>query len=283
MLQDKVVLITGAAGGIGQALAKACAERGALLVLTDINLQALQANAANPNLDSEGLLLIRHDVRDSHSWEKVIHQAVSRFRRLDILINNAGIVEPGAVDKLSLEKIQRQIEVNFLGTILGCRAVIPGFKRQGCGHIVNMASLGGIVPMPGEAVYSATKFGIRGFSHALRAELAGTGISVSVICPDSVATPQLAYELQHEEALLSFVSSPLSPDEVAKAVLRTLRKRRAESLVPRLDGCLIRLAMAVPALFHLALPLLKSLARRRRAHLLSSEKGQTGRVDHVNG
>ncbi|RMG37189.1 MAG: SDR family NAD(P)-dependent oxidoreductase [Methanobacteriota archaeon] len=281
MKPERVAVITGGAGGIGQAIARLLWEKGYRLALTDINVVALRRVSLTFSDISEKVLLLEHDVRQVTNWKTIIDEILQHHSRIDVLINNAGIVEPGYLEDLSPEKIHQQIEVNLLGTILGCQMILPYFKQRGEGQIINIASLGGIVPMPGEAVYSATKFGIRGFSLSLRAELMGSGVTVSVVCPDSVETDQLRYELEHEEALLSFVNKPLSPEMVAKAVWKTIQSRRAETLVPALDGFFTRLAMSVPALFFHFLPCLKRLARRRRKSLLFRENLQEWEGRHA--
>ena len=185
--------------------------------------------------------------------------------RLDVLVNNAGVVAPGALESLPPGEVERQVRVNLLGTAYGCRAVIPAMRARGEGAIVNVASLGGIVPMPFESIYCATKYALRGLSFALRAELAGSGIRVSVVSPDSVETRQLRQELRHDEASLSFASAPLPPEAVAEAVLRAVRTGRPEILVPAASGLLARLVMAFPGLMLRLLPLLRWMGARRMA------------------
>jgi len=152
-------------------------------------------------------------------------------------------------------------------------------KKQNSGKIINVASLGGIVPMPGEAVYSATKAAIRGYSFSLAAELRGTGVQVTVICPDSVETAQLRYELLHDEAVFSFIGDALKPETVAAAIRKAILKAKPEVLVPPGIGVLVRAAMAFPRIFFLALPLLKKIGSKnisKRRERAESERGQVG-------
>ena len=269
MLKDKVIIITGAAGGIGSTAARLFSEKGARVVLTDIREKPLELCtsalvAAGGDCRSETLY-----VTDPESWSALIENTLKHYGRIDILVNNAGVVHPGAAESIAFEKVRQQIFVNLMGTINGCRAVLPHFKKQGAGKIVNIASLGGIVPMPGEAVYSATKAAIREYTFSLIAELRKTLIGVTVVCPDSVDTPQLAYELEHDEAVMSFIGEPLPPEKVAKAILRAVKTKKSEILVPAGMGVVCRIGMAWPKIYFLVLPILektgaKTIQKRRR-------------------
>jgi len=268
-LKDKVVVITGAAGGIGSATARMLAREGATIVLTDIRKDPLEALAAELADAGARALAVVHDVRQPESWQALTDRVSAELGGLDILINNAGVVHPGAAEELPAEKLQQQIQVNLMGTINGCRAALRVMKPRGGGKIVNVASLGGIVPMSGEAIYSATKAAIRGYTLSLAAELHGSPVGVAVVCPDSVDTPQLAYELLHDEAVLSFISKPLQPEQVAKGILKAIRKKKPEILVPGVPGVLIRTVMAFPRVYYVLYPSLKKTGsrniRKRRA------------------
>jgi len=268
-LKDKVVVITGAAGGIGSATARMLAREGATIVLTDIRKDPLEALAAELADAGARALAVVHDVRQPESWQALTDRVSAELGGLDILINNAGVVHPGAAEELPAEKLQQQIQVNLMGTINGCRAALRVMKPRGGGKIVNVASLGGIVPMSGEAIYSATKAAIRGYTLSLAAELHGSPVGVAVVCPDSVDTPQLAYELLHDEAVLSFISKPLQPEQVAKGILKAIRKKKPEILVPGAPGVLIRTVMAFPRVYYVLYPSLKKTGskniRKRRA------------------
>lgn len=273
-LDGKIVVITGAAGGIGSAAARILAREGAVLVLTDIRREALDALAEELKAAGAKTLVHIHDVRSPESWQALTDRVAAELGPIDILVNNAGVVHPGPAEELSAEKLQQQIQVNLMGTINGCRAALRVMKPRGAGKIVNVASLGGIVPMSGEAIYSATKAGIRYYTLSLAAELHDSPVDVAVVCPDSVETPQLVYEMQHDEAVLSFVGTAMKPEKVAKAILKAIRKRKPEILVPGGFGSVVRLAMAFPRLYLFLYPSLrktggKNIRKRRQ----KAEKG----------
>jgi 3-oxoacyl-[acyl-carrier protein] reductase len=261
MLKDKVIIITGAAGGIGSATAHLFAKHGAILILTDIHQEGLEELGALLKDSGAETLLIEHDIADPESWQSLMEKVRQRYNRIDILINNAGVVQPGAAEKISLDEVQNQLSVNLSGTIHGCRAALGIMKAQNFGKIVNIASLGSIVPLPGEAVYSATKYAVRGYSLSLHAELRRSPVGVAVVCTDSVDTPQHAYELLYDDAFLCFLGKPLKPEQVAKGILKAVRKKKPEVLVPTGMGILCRIGMAFPWFFFYLLPMLEKKGR----------------------
>ncbi len=261
-LKNKVVIITGAAGGIGQAVAHLFAHQGAILVLTDIREHALEEVRDSLKMPDARTLIIGHDVADPRSWHSLMRRVLKKYGRVDIVVNNAGVVQPGAAEDLTTDKIHQQVSVNFLGTVFGCQAALRVMKAQKFGKIINVASLGGIVPMPGEAVYSATKSAIRGYSLSLYGELLDSPVEITVVCPDSVATPQLAYELAHDEAVLSFIGEPLKPARVARGILKAALKDKPEKLIPSGMGVFARTGMAFPRIFFALFPILKKIGQR---------------------
>jgi 3-oxoacyl-[acyl-carrier protein] reductase len=281
MLKEKVIIITGAAGGIGSATAHLFAQHGAILILTDIQKDKLEKLRKSLKDSGTRILLIEHDVTDPESWQSLIERVRQEYSKIDVLINNAGIVQPGIVEEIALGKVQQQVSVNLLGTIYGCRAALRIMKSQNFGKIINVASLGGIVPMPGESVYSATKYAIRGYTLSLYAELHDSPIGVCAICPDSVDTPQLDYELQYDEAVLSFIGNPLQPEKVAQGILKAVLKKKPEILVPAGMGVFSRVGMAFPRFFFFLFPLLKKIARRNMTKRRKEKKGQANVEDSM--
>lgn len=278
MLKDKVIIITGAAGGIGSAAAHLLGRHGAALVITDIKKEGLEKLATSLRGFGVKTMVVEHDVTDPGSWQSLLEKVKQEYGKIDVLINNAGLVQPGAAERVTLDKIQQQVSVNLLGTIYGCCAAIRIMKDQHFGKIVNIASLGGIVPMPGEAVYCATKFAIRGYTLSLYAELSGSPVEICAVCPDSVATPQLDYELQFDEASLSFVGSALQPAAVAGAILEAIVKKKPEMLIPKGMGVLYRFVMGIPRLFFFIYPWLKKTGlkeiRKKREKKKQGEEGR---------
>jgi len=263
-LQGKVVLITGGAGGIGQAIARALAGAGARVVLAGRSEAALRAVDLGEGLAPAAVVPL--DVRDAEAWDRAVAAVVRDLGGLDVLVHNAGIVDPGPLEDIPPDRLRTLLETNLLGAMLGCRAALPALRARR-GAIVHVASLGGLVPMPFEAAYAASKAGLRQFSLSLRAELTGIGVTVSLVTPDSVDTAQLEAELLHDEASLSFASAPLPADAVGRAVLAALRSGAPEVLVPAGGGVAARIAASFPRLLLWLLPFLRRSGAKRMARM----------------
>jgi NAD(P)-dependent dehydrogenase (short-subunit alcohol dehydrogenase family) len=226
-LEGLSVHITGAAGGIGRATAHALASRGAHLALSDVDRSAL-ANLARDVEAAGGRVRTFHlDVRDAAAFLELTESIERELGPLDVLVNNAGILRPGRFAEVPLADGEAEIAVNLQGTINGMRAVMPRMLARHQGQIVNIASLTGRIPMPGAALYSATKHAIIGLTDATRAECRGSGLTFSLVLPGYVDTP-----------LILGVRPPafppiVHPQQVAKSVVRTIERRLNSCYVPR--------------------------------------------------
>jgi NAD(P)-dependent dehydrogenase (short-subunit alcohol dehydrogenase family) len=272
-LQGKVVFVTGGAGGIGQAVARRLALAGAHVVLAGRSEASLRAVDLGDGLVPAAVISL--DVRDAEAWDREIATVVRELGGLDVLVHGAGIVDPGPLEAIQPDRLRGLLETNLLGAMLGCRAALPALRTRG-GAIVHIASLGGIVPMPFEAAYAASKAGLRQFSLSLRAELSGSGVTVSLVTPDSVDTAQLATELLHDEASLSFASAPLHPDAVGRAVLAAIRTGAPEVMVPAAGGFAARLGAAFPRLLLWLIPFLRRWGARRMARMRAERARKPG-------
>ena len=249
-LAEKVVFITGASGGIGRALAKLSYEKGATVVVTDIAVPPLEQLTAT--WDTNRYLVLMHNVASSADWQRVLDAAVSRFKRIDILCNVAGIIEPGYIHETTLEKIDRQLDVNLKGTIYGTHLAAKHMLASGGGQIVNLGSLASLAPVPGLNIYSASKFGVRGFSLAIAEELIEHNIHVSVVCPDAVKTGMLDYQKDKKEAALTFSGNRyLTPEEVAETILKqAFDKKERDIWIPFHRGATALSSSVFPGLAH---------------------------------
>jgi len=274
-MNGRVVVVTGAARGIGAETARQLVNAGARVVLLDVDGPALERTSKALDPVGSRVDAVTADVTDRSGLDAAVAGIVARCGRVDALVHCAAIVVPGSVDAVAPEVLRRHVEVNLLGTMFVCQAFVPVLKRQGRGHLVLMGSLGGFAPMPHEAAYCATKFGVRGFARSLALELRGTGVAVSLVCPDSVETDQLRAEARNPGSSMSFSSPPLPPSAVARAILGTLRRPRAEVLVPGARGVLVKLVAFSPRLFALIFPLLDRLGEKARvAYLRRMTEGQ---------
>ena len=190
--QGKVAIVTGAASGIGKALSGALARRGATVVLADIDETGAKAAADGLAAGPPGRVAgVGLDVTDAEAVATLVGRTAQDHGHLDLLFNNAGIGIVGPVRDLTLAHWNRAIDVNLRGVVHGVVAAYPVMIRQGRGHIVNTASLAGLLPSPMLTPYGMTKHGVVGLSTSLRMEGAAHGVRVSVVCPGVIDTPLL--------------------------------------------------------------------------------------------
>ena len=224
-LKNKVIIVAGGSGGIGSAIVNKLSDSGA-------NVVSVFHNSCPYEQSSENVICVRVDLTRSEEWDRLISFVQKQYVKIDVLINCAGYLEPGDFSSLNENEIKKMIEINFASVIIGFHKTLKIFKKQNEGHIINIGSLGGIVPMPYSSVYSATKFALRGFTFSLAEELKGTGINVSLISPGSVVTKMLDHEAQTENTAISFVSKPLSPVEVSRSILKVIQRPKIEQIIP---------------------------------------------------
>jgi NAD(P)-dependent dehydrogenase (short-subunit alcohol dehydrogenase family) len=186
--KDRVAVITGGAGGIGAAMARAFAGRGAKLVLADLDAAALERSVAELSSGGTQVLGVPTDVTKLDSVRALAEKTVSRFGTAHIVCNNAGVATFGEVRQATHQDWEFTMSVNFWGVVHGVEAFLPLLLQNGGGHIVNTASMAGLVGMQWLGIYCASKFAVVGLSEALHRELKPNGIGVSVLCPMIVAT-----------------------------------------------------------------------------------------------
>jgi short-subunit dehydrogenase len=220
LLAGRVALITGASGGIGSSTARELARQGASVVLAARRADLLDALASELSASGVEAFAIPTDLTDAAQIERLVERALERFGKIDILVNNAGIGTPRSLVKTPPDAIRRELEVNLVGAILLTRAILPGMLERRRGAIISVASVAGHVAV--EPLYSATKFGIRGFSLALRRQLRGSGVTVSVVSPGFVKTP-----------MTRGTKLPMpGPEIVARRIAKLVRKPKPEVIVP---------------------------------------------------
>jgi 3-oxoacyl-[acyl-carrier protein] reductase len=246
-MDQPVALITGAASGIGRHFAGVLHKKNYRLALADINEKGLSEAF---EADSEQLILHRLDVTRAKDWRTFVDQAHQRFGRIDYLFNIAGIIAPGYVHETEVELIDRHLDINSKGVMYGTRLAGERMVEQGRGHIINMASMAGLAPIAGIALYSASKFAVRGFSIASAYELRPRGVYVSVVSPDLVATPMLDLQLNYPEAAMTFSGNgrPLTVEDVGRALLSVMETKAIEVTLPRTRGWLGKLGNLFPSL-----------------------------------
>jgi NADP-dependent 3-hydroxy acid dehydrogenase YdfG len=219
-IKDKVVVITGASSGIGEATALLLAERGAKLVLGARGLDRLEALAAGIANQGGEVSYAPTDVRRRDDVCALVKLACERYGKLDVLINNAGVMPISPLDDLRVDDWEQMIDVNIKGVLYGIAAALPIFRKQGFGHFVNTASTAGHKTVPNQSVYSATKFAVRAISEGLRQE-AGDKLRVTIISPGFVRT-NFAETVRNPDMKAQLAESrdkfALPPNAIARAI-----------------------------------------------------------------
>lgn len=231
-------VITGGASGIGLATAETLYAQGASVVLADINTQGLQAaeeQLRQRHPDAQGLLSsLTTDVRREEDVQALMTKALEMSRRIDLVVTCAGIGINGPIDTFPASEMQRLMDINFMGTFLCVQKALPAMRSQGSGHFICLSSVAGRLGNPFLSGYCASKWAVRGFTSAVRAELEGSGISITTVYPSWVDTPMIHQEaesLSHQR-----MQALLTPQQVATAMLQAAREdQRNLLLVPNVD------------------------------------------------
>ena len=219
-IAGKVVIITGASSGLGAATARHLASLGACVVLGARRMDLLNAIAEEITAAGGKAAIARTDVTQADDLKRLVETALAVFGKVDVLINNAGLMAIAPLDALKVDEWERMIDINIKGVLYGIAAVLPYFKAQGSGHFINISSVAGAkVFSPGGTVYSGTKFAVRAISEGLRHEVGGA-IRTTTILPGAVDT-ELINGSSHADsatALKEFYKQAIPADSVARAV-----------------------------------------------------------------
>jgi NADP-dependent 3-hydroxy acid dehydrogenase YdfG len=187
-IKDKVIVITGASSGLGEAAARALAAQGASVALGARRVDRIQSLAHELTRAGCKAIAVTTDVTDRAQVKNLVDSAVQTFGRIDVMINNAGLMPQSLLERLKIDEWDRTIDVNLKGVLYGIAAALPYMQRQKSGHFINVSSVAGHKVGPGTAVYAATKFGVRALSEGLRQEVKPYNIRTTVISPGAVAT-----------------------------------------------------------------------------------------------
>lgn len=271
-------VITGAAGGLGREIAMRLGTKGFDLTLTDVDGGAVATIAAEIVAAGGRARGLAVDVRDQSACRRAARSAAEEAGFLSLWVNNAGVITTGPLWAQDDAQRALMFEVNALGAMHGTVAALEVMRPAGHGHVINIASLAGLVAVPGEGVYAATKHAVVGLSTSTLADLRAAGerhVHISCVCPDGIWTPMLFDKLDDPQASLSFSGQLLTPEVVAEAVVRLVDRPRAVVALPRWRGVQVRLFALTPGLGVRLVPFVVRLSRaqqRSAARRLRSSK-----------
>jgi len=238
-LQNGVAVVTGAASGIGRALAQQLASSGSALAIADLDERGLAETAGSLSAKAPVSTHVL-DVSNETAVKSFSEDVLAKHSRVTLLINNAGVALVGTFEEISLDDLRWLMNINFWGVVYGVTYFLPILKQQPRAHIVNLSSVFGLVGPAGQSAYAASKFAVRGFSEVLRHELAGTSVSLSVVHPGGIHTPiaknaRLGAKTPAQrkaEAVAFFEKvTPTSPEAAAARILSGVEKREPRILI----------------------------------------------------
>ncbi|MHB8464057.1 MAG: SDR family NAD(P)-dependent oxidoreductase [Acidimicrobiales bacterium] len=270
----RVAAITGAGSGIGRALALDLARRGAHLALSDIDEVGLAETVAQCEGSGVKVTSARVDVADRVGVYAWADQVVAEHGKVNLIFNNAGVAVAATIEAMSYDDFEWLMSINFWGVVHGTKAFLPHLKAAGEGHIVNVSSVFGLISVPSQSAYNAAKFGVRGFTDALRMELdaADCGVSCTTIHPGGIKT-NIARNARWDDSVSSFGGTPeqarsafdraalTSPKKAARQILAAVEKDRRRALIGP-DAKVIDVVSRLPAGFYQRVLVMGSSRRR---------------------
>lgn len=254
---NKVAVITGAGGGIGGALAKALARRGCHLALVDYNPDMLDKTLTK--LTETNVKLSSHiaDVTDKKRMAALPDEIVAEHGRVDLLINNAGITLQKSFDTHSIEDWERIVNLNFWGVLYGCKFFKPLLEKSTDAHVVNMSSMTGMLGLPAQSSYCATKAAVKGLTESLWAEWGAAGIGVTSVHPGAIKTDMMQATLKDSDDLAAAQKNMdmvakigMAPDAAAEKILRAVQKKKMKVLVGKDAVIMDAMKRFTPGLIH---------------------------------
>jgi NAD(P)-dependent dehydrogenase (short-subunit alcohol dehydrogenase family) len=277
-LEGKKVVITGAASGLGRALALALARRGCRIGIVDIDMEGADETLEMVKRAGGSGEIYQLDVRVVIDWEAMAEHFFRTWGGVDVLVNNAGVVSAGFVGDIPVEDWEWIFSINFWGMLYGCHTFIPRMKAQGGGHLVNVASAAGLLCLLEMAPYNTTKAAVIALSETLRSELSPAKIGVTVACPMFFNTHLLddmryTDEFETEFAHTTFEHARMSADEVAEAVVRGVERKKLYAIPQRSGRFFWAVKRMQPDSYHKSLALLNRTSAGRRFFIWMARKG----------
>lgn len=256
-IENYTIVIAGASGGIGSGIVNALTGRVSNIICLNRKYEGIFISK-NTTIEYVKTELDRFD-----KWDKVTNSIIKKYKRIDIFINCIGVIITGSLNDQKTKEIEKLFSANLILHIYALKAVIPAMMQQQKGHIIEIGSLGGLIPMPFVSTYSSSKFALRGLVLSLKEELKNTGVNISLLNPGPVDTKMLQEESKDPEAVISFAERAISTETVAESVLYLINHPKAEMTIPISNRYSALFINQIPNLFHWIYPILNYIGSKR--------------------
>ena len=281
-LTDRVVVVTGGGGGIGSAFARLAAGRGARLVLVDIRPDAAAAVAASLPGGADRHSIQVGDLTKRADVERILAAIGAEHGRIDVLVNNAGMTSAERFDERSVESIELELNVNLYAPLMLTRLAVDLLRAAPDPRVVTTVSLGGIFPLGETPIYTASKFGLRGAMLSIALDLRTKGIIAGSVLPSATDTRMLRQEALDGGNALQFQDPPQTPEQVAKAMMKVLDKKKIEAYPRVSESWLVKTAMLMPNALPRLMPLFYGKGERGMKKYLADLRSR-GLIETVDG
>jgi NADP-dependent 3-hydroxy acid dehydrogenase YdfG len=273
--KNKICVVTGAGSGIGAACAQALAAEGAYVVMTDIRSDMLET--VHKKIVEAGGRGETHivDVSDRDAMFALADKVDKAHGGADLILNNAGVAHSATVAEMTMDNFNWIMDIDFWGVVYGTQAFLPHFLKRGSGHVANVSSIFGLIGVPTQSAYNAAKYGVLGFSEALRHEMVEHNVGVTVIHPGGINTNIVRHarmsqgpnaEAEHEQAIIKFQELTMTqPDKAAQIILKAIRKNKARVLVGPDAVFVDFIRRLAPVKYLSLLPFLKNVGEKEDA------------------
>lgn len=281
-LRDRIVVVTGGGGGIGSAFASLAAARGARLILVDIRPDAAAAVVASLPGGADRHSVLVGDLTVRADVERILASIGEKHGHIDVLVNNVGMTSAERFDERSVESMELELDVNLHSPLVLTRLAIPLLRASSDPRIVTTVSLGGIFPLGETPIYTASKFGLRGAMLSISLDLRTKGILAGSVLPSATDTRMLRQEALDGGNALQFQDPPQSPEQVARAMMKVLDKRKIEVYPKVSESWLVKTAMLMPNALPRLMPLFRGKGERGMQKYLDDLR-RRGLIETVDG